>query len=134
MVDDPGPLHLLASYPEAHHIVPLLIDLGADMERRDEEGNTSLHRFVKANMLQVHTYVQAIIIISGERPYPLSHIHHHDTYHTQGVAVLLSRGANVHATNQQLDTPLHLAARMEHEDMMTLLLSYGADEYAKVGR
>lgn len=42
VLDPPGALHLVSRYPEAHHIVPLLIDLGADKEQRDEVWMASL--------------------------------------------------------------------------------------------
>jgi ankyrin repeat protein len=52
----------------------------------------------------------------------------------QAVAVLLSRGVAINAVNEAGDTPLHVAARAELDDMMVLLLAYGADETLKVGQ
>jgi len=38
IVDPPGPLHLLARHPESHNVLGLLIDLGADLEQKDQVG------------------------------------------------------------------------------------------------
>jgi ankyrin repeat protein len=47
--------------------------------------------------------------------------------HIQILSELIEKGANIHATNQNGDTPLHLAAQNGHTKTAVLLIENGAD-------
>ncbi|KKB96644.1 Ankyrin repeats (3 copies) [Candidatus Arcanobacter lacustris] len=47
------------------------------------------------------------------------------------VQLLLSRGADVNRTYQYLQTPLHIATQYTNEEIVNLMVSYGADLNAK---
>lgn len=134
MLDPPGVLHLLARYPKAHEIVPLLIDLGADKEIRDEVRCASIcseilisscqnlwrnwrwHRLdvsLQDGNTPLHSFVAANML--------------------QAAAELLARGVSINNVNSRQESPLHVAARRDLEDMTALLLAYGADEHLQVG-
>jgi ankyrin repeat protein len=50
------------------------------------------------------------------------------------VALLLDNGADVNAVVKDGRTPLHLAARFGHREVVELLLKHGADKTVKVSR
>ena len=93
-------------------VIELLLDAGSDIEHKDKAGATALHRAVRARS-------------------------------PQAVRCLLERGARVDATHgRQRTTPLHIAthstgasgtkgARTEQEEIVELLLKYGADPRAR---
>jgi ankyrin repeat protein len=93
-------------------VIELLLDAGSDIEHTDKAGATPLHRAVRARS-------------------------------PQAVRCLLERGARVDATHgRQRTTPLHIAthstgasgtagARAEQQEIVELLLRYGADPRAR---
>ena len=93
-------------------VIELLLDAGADIEHKDKAGATPLHRAVRARS-------------------------------PEAVRCLLGRGACVDATHgRQRTTPLHVGsrstgasgtrgARAEQQEIVELLLRYGADPRAR---
>ena len=93
-------------------VIELLLDAGSDIERKDKAGAAPLHRAVRARS-------------------------------PQAVRCLLERGAHVNATHgRQRTTPLHIVthstgasgtkgARAEQQEIVELLLQYGADRRAR---
>ena len=93
-------------------VIELLLDAGSDIEHKDKAGAAPLHRAVRARSLQA-------------------------------VRCLLERGARVDATHgRQRTTPLHIGtrstgasgtkgARAEQQEIVELLLQYGADPRAR---
>jgi len=98
--------------PNQRSVIELLLDAGSDIEHKDKAGAAPLHRAVRARS-------------------------------PQAVRCLLERGARVDATHgRQRTTPLHIAthstgasgtkgARTEQEEIVELLLKYGADPRAR---
>jgi ankyrin repeat protein len=93
-------------------VIELLLDAGADIEHKDKGGTAPLHRAVRARS-------------------------------PQAVRCLLERGARVDATHgRQRTTSLHIVThstgasgtkgtRPEQQEIVQLLLQYGADPHAK---
>jgi ankyrin repeat protein len=93
-------------------VIEMLIDAGADIEHKDKAGAAPLHRAIRARS-------------------------------PEAVRCLLERGARVDATHgRQRTTPLHIVthstgasgtkgARTEQQEIMELLLQYGADPRAR---
>merc|ERR1712150_60299 len=50
-----------------------------------------------------------------------------NTKDTERALFLLQQGCNVNVTNQNGDTPIHLACRMRRKDFVSLLLGFNAD-------
>ena len=87
-------------YPAA---AALLLDRGADIEARDNEGGTALHQLLYAG-----------------------YVHSPPT-----IALLLSRGADVEARNNIGETPLLMAVVNSDWNVVKLLLEAGADVSVK---
>src|SRR5947207_6255848 len=92
-------------------VIELLLDAGSDIEHKDKAGAAPLHRAVRARS-------------------------------PQAVRCLLERGARVDATHGRQRTPLHIGtcstgasgtkgARAEQQEIVELLLQYGADPRAR---
>jgi len=93
-------------------VIEMLLDAGSDIERKDKAGATPLHRAIRARS-------------------------------PGAVHCLLERGARVDATHgRQRTTPLHIVtrstgasgtkgARTEQQEIVELLLRYGADPRAR---
>ena len=102
-MDEPGAvaashtLHMCAENDGAQHLVDLLVKLGADVNQFDESGVAPLH----------------LMVANGR---------------VHGATQLLALGAAVDApTRSRGDTSLHIAARARNQEMMELLLAFGAD-------
>lgn len=111
----------------------LLIDNGADVNVKDEQGNTPLHYAAQEGQ----TEISRILISKGadvnakgfEDATPL---HAAAIGGNKDVVVsLLDAGADVDAENYMERTPLHLAAKSGHIDVVKVLLSRGAAVNAK---
>jgi|GEM_PF-1963715 len=86
-----------ATFYDAHELVTLLIQTGADVKASaTDNGHTALHLAALNNAVQ-------------------------------SVPLLLAEGADINAPNHQQETPLSLAASTGHCEITTLLLETGAD-------
>jgi ankyrin repeat protein len=104
---------VLHSVSMSHHpeSVLVLLDAGADVKAVDKLGNTSLHLAISS--MQDRCY-------NGD-PFeePASSAE-------KVVKSLCLYGSNIHAQNNQAETPLHKAARAGEPDVVTYLLENGA--------
>ena len=117
------------------------LDLGADIEARDDLGATPLHLAAAANtdpavitlllnrcadiMARVNKHIDSL----GVTP-----LHAAAGFNAEPeiIALLLDRGADIDARNDYGEVPLHIAAALNTEPtVVTLLLDRGADIAAK---
>ena len=121
-------LHSAAASGEAE-AVALLLDEGADIEFRDDDGWTPLHIAVEKNKPEVVTLLLdrgANIEARTEREAtPLYFAAANNE--SEAVALLLDRGANIEARTENGNTPLHFAAANNKPEIVALLLERGAD-------
>ena len=96
------PLMLVASLPHAE----LLLEMGADVRRRNQLGGTALH--------------------NGGRWKHLS-----DTESLELIALFVNSGADVNARTEDGETPLHHAAASGVPDTIAALVAQGADVDAR---
>ncbi|MDE2686611.1 MAG: ankyrin repeat domain-containing protein [Chloroflexota bacterium] len=104
LIGQQTPLHWTVNRSEYQirgEIMKLLLEHGANVEARDEYGNTPLHSVGFLNIENLE-----------ERGHP------------SFVEILLNYGADIHARNDNGDTPLHRAHKPE---IAKALLNYGAN-------
>ena len=100
--DHETPLHL-SSYSSETEGVHILLDYGADINAKNIQGQTPLHRAFKFE--------------------PEMHIDHLNRY--VPARLLVARGADVNARDEDLMMPFHLATRIPELDIMRMLLDHG---------
>ena len=133
------PLHF-ASFRGHFEIALALLDHGADVNARNADGQTPLHRVSlcpnkKTNSLLVQLMLERGADVNArdkDQETPL-----HSTSYMSNLAttrVLLDHGANIHAKNVQGQTPLHKVSQSDYGPdpaFVELLLSRGADVNAR---
>ncbi len=103
--------------------------LGADINLKDEKGNTALHLTVKKGNGQIVRFLLAngarVNLKDKEGHTPL---HLAVKYKMMSVArILLSNGADSNALNSHKQSPLHVVCTMQLPKITKLLLSYEGD-------
>jgi ankyrin repeat protein len=113
--------------------VQLLLDRGADVDRKDKYRETALQR---AAFMGREEAVQLLIdrgadVNAKDNKGGAALVKAASTGHETVVRLLLDRGADVDAKNNDGETALVKAIRMEHVLVVRLLLDRGADVDAK---
>ena len=126
-------LHKALRANERPAVIRALLDLGADMNFRDKDGNRPLHVAVEksnpelAKLLLDHG---ADVNAKGKYSYtPLYRAVQNNNFEL--AKLLLDRGANVNLKVKNGYTPLHIAAHMDNPKVVKLLLDHGADVNAR---
>lgn len=131
------PLHYAASWQPSS--IPLLLDAGAEVNHRDEEGQTPL--FWAAERGRVDTILQLlergadINAVDGCKMSPLSRACAQCSVHvnTPLVKMLVEKGADIHSKDELGMTALHHAAREGHMEIVDTLLKKGAKASVRDG-
>jgi cytohesin len=124
---DGTPLHYAAANGHKE-IAELLIEKGADMNAKDEDGGTPLDVAIKYKQTETVDLLRKHGGISGAA----------DSIHLaaavgniEAVKQHLAAGVDVTAKGYRGFTPLHYAARNGHKEIAELLITKGADVNAK---
>jgi ankyrin repeat protein len=142
----------VAAYSGHKEIAELLIDKGADVNAKDEDGGTPLDWAIlnkqteTADLLRKHggrtgeELEAAEPVAEAATPEPPTakapDISIHDAARTGNIEAVkqhLAAGADVNADKGTGVTPLHLAAFNSHKEIVELLIAKGADVNAKNG-
>ena len=104
-----------------------LVDRGANVNATDDDGNTPLHYTsdVTEERLESMDELDASVI-GGGVAVALS-VARFDGYN-RGTTLLIEKGANLNARNNDGDTPLALARRANHRGVIQILEAHGAQE------
>lgn len=106
-----------------------LIQDGININTRDENGHTPLHRCVIRNNLEL---IQELIQL-GADPNTIDNNHRGSPLHSAAhfgyaevVEMLFNAGAEINALNDDNETPLHIALEYSNTEIAQLLLRLGA--------
>jgi ankyrin repeat protein len=140
------PLDYTQDTTRVYEITQLLLEHGASVNTRGENGHTPLHVASEYNLsslvallLRLGAKVDArdndgitpLLGISGSRFY-LDRRRHSPPATSDAIAeVLLEHGASVHVRDENGRTPLHLASRCNLPGIVAPLLKFGADVDAR---
>ena len=107
----------------------VLVALGSDQAKRDYDGRTALMHSIRGR----HEKVAELLI--NHKSVQVADVHRETSLYyairsrnLSLVARILEAGANPNALNEFGETPLMLAASMGSDELVRLLLSFGADE------
>ncbi|KAH9084928.1 hypothetical protein Ae201684P_002160 [Aphanomyces euteiches] len=123
------PMHV-AAYNGRSESIQWLLEEGCDVNSCDENGVTPLHAAAASSVGEA---VMPLLIanranvnaVNCTGQTPLHYCAANNRLH--GAATLLSNEANIHAMTASMDTALHLANFHQDEEMIDLLLGFGAD-------
>jgi uncharacterized protein len=129
-LDEAGePALIIASLADHADVVALLLDRGADIEVRNKGGLMALHAAAYAGNLEVVKLLVAEGAAVNDRKnfYQMSPLHGAaEEGRTDVVAFLLTKSADVEATERNGYTPLTQAGWRAHWDTAKLLMEAGA--------
>ena len=129
-------LLLLASSSASTETVQFFIQFGADVNVRDENHSTPLHRAssVSDNAETVRLLIKHNADIHAQdwgHKTPL-HLASSSWLNDETVQLLIEHGADIHAQDQYHRTPLHLALLSPaYEETVQLLIDHGANVHAR---
>lgn len=110
-------------------ILKLLLDRGADIEARDHNSNTLLHRAAANNDLELTADLirrGASVGVRGEQDYTPLHFSA-GRGHVDVVACLLAHGADINAQTKSGRTALYIALDQGYPDLARFLLGHRAN-------
>ncbi|MDE2767101.1 MAG: ankyrin repeat domain-containing protein [Chloroflexota bacterium] len=123
------PLHLVASYGANRSVVGVLLERGADIDARDNYGDTPLHTAIASDRLDV-----AVVLLENGADVDARDDFGDTPLHTaarvskaSAVEVLLDFGADIEAKDELDNTPLEEAAEHGDAATMSVLLDRGAE-------
>ena len=110
--------------------VRCLLLRGADVNAKNKQGQTPLHRARRADVAKLLIARRADVHAKDFRG--MTPLHWAAFYgHTEVARLLIDRGADVNAKNKYGKTPLHGAAENGHTEVARLLIDRGADVNAE---
>jgi len=113
--------------------VGLLLDQGANINIRDHEGQTALHKASQCydidimHLILKHGPDVKAFDNNGLTPLHLAISDTSPWYAKQAIGLLLEHGANINIRNHEGQTALHKASRRDDIDTMHLILKHGPD-------
>ena len=126
-----------AAYYNNREVAKELIQMGVNvnnqrerplLNRRDKGGQTALFYAVKADNYEMALFLLnhgALQLATDEGQTPL-----HEACNVKMAKLLIERGGNARATNDEEETPLHIASLYGMLDYAKLLISVGVDKDA----
>jgi ankyrin repeat protein len=130
------PLHYAVKNNEINFI-RFLIEAGADVNAKDNNGNTPLNMFPVSNIdgNNIGNYFDILVLliskgadINNKNRFGKTILHSaSEQDKIEFVESLLEQGANINVVDNDGDTPLHYAVNGRHEIMVELLLQHHAD-------
>ncbi|KAI1359844.1 ankyrin repeat-containing domain protein [Xylaria arbuscula] len=131
--DSKTPLHYAVYWMDLD-IVKQLLDRDADIESKDSCGRTPLRLAVTA-MIETERSGDLRVLFSGKDfGHPERHREVHQREIEEVVQLLLDRGANVNAADNDGISPLSYATEQENEELVQLLLAFQKDKEGQTPR
>jgi len=128
--DNKNPLHDAVEAGDRAKVEALLAK-GADVNRKNEDGETPLHRAASRDIGIVELLLARGANVNAKNKFGSTPLHRAAiSGDTRTVELLLARGADINAKDQSGQTPLHNAV-YGRKDNVELLLAKGADINAK---
>lgn len=132
---------MVAAWQNHWHILNELLRKGADVNKTDNEGKNVLHSLAADSHCNWGSYVIDLLLktniaVNGQDEQKRTPLHWASALGKKELCeMLLTRPklprANIHAIENKSKTPLHLAVIHNREDIVDLLIHYGADVTAK---
>ncbi|KAI9281373.1 ankyrin repeat-containing domain protein [Umbelopsis sp. AD052] len=114
-------------------VVAYLLENGADIESRNEDGLSPL--FLAGTYPEVVSFLihrGACITARNTYSFKETALHHYTSLgHIEAVRLLLNCDSNIHISDRLGNTALHIAARIGHCEIADILLRQGVDVNAK---
>ncbi len=116
--------------------IELLLANGADLNERDDKGDTPLHSAIlRGDEELARLFIAHGVDVNAKNNSSLTALHHAASGGRAGIVpLLLTKGAEVNASDNRGDTPLHNAALRGYGEVVKVLLAHGANVTVKNSR